>query len=80
MNQLAPVQGKESGRASGPGYSITAAAKIIPMPRKRLQRAVDDGEVTMISFGGVKVLTHAEIERIRALYAITENSVSADAE
>lgn len=74
MNQLAPFQDKSRLRASGPGYSITAAAKIIPMPRKRLQRAVDRGEVQIIEFGGVSLLSAKEVERIRALYGIDENS------
>ncbi len=45
--------------------------------RKRLERAVKNGDARMISFGAVDVMTMAEIERIRALYGITEYSEQA---
>lgn len=70
MNEVPAVQAKGRYRASGPGYTITAAAREIPMPRKRLQRAVDLGEVEFVEFGGLKLLTPATIVRIRQLYGI----------
>lgn len=64
------IQKKDRFRASGPGYSITAASKVIPMPRKRLQRAVDNGEVPTIVFGGVRLITAATITEIRERFGI----------
>ncbi|MBK5567240.1 hypothetical protein [Ensifer sp. SSB1] len=64
------IQEKGRFRGSGAGYTITAAAKTIPMPRKRLQRAVDNGEVPTIRFGGLVLITGKTIEDIRASFGI----------
>ena len=59
-------------KAPGPGFSIFAAAREIPMPHKRLIRAVEAGEVAVVWFGKTKRITETEIQRIRKIYGLPD--------
>jgi hypothetical protein len=39
-----------------------------------VRRAVDRGEIKTIEFGGLRRISDAEIERVRALFGLTEQS------
>jgi len=70
MSAVPAIQNGGRTRANGPGYSVTAAAKTIPCPRPRLQRAVDNGEVPTITFGGQRYITATTINDIRKKFGI----------
>jgi hypothetical protein len=54
------------------GNSIPAAAKKLGFGEGTVGRAVDKGQIATVEFGGLKRITDAEIERIRALFGMTE--------
>jgi excisionase family DNA binding protein len=56
------------------GNSIPAAAKKIGVGEGTVRRAVDRGEIKVISFGGLVRVTDAEIARVREMLGITEQS------
>jgi excisionase family DNA binding protein len=56
------------------GNSIPAAAKKLGFGEGTVRRAVDRGEIQIVEFGGLKRITDAEIERVRALFGLTQPS------
>jgi hypothetical protein len=52
---------------SGPGISPWRMAKQDGIPYARLRRAIENGEVKVLTFGGVDLITPAERERVRNL-------------
>lgn len=51
----------------GPGISAWRMAKEDGIPYARLRRAIDSGQVKIVEFGGVTIITPAERERVRKL-------------
>jgi excisionase family DNA binding protein len=56
------------------GNSIPAAAKKLGLGEGTIRRAVDRGEIQIIEFGGLRRITDAEIERVRAMFGFVEPS------
>lgn len=56
------------------GNSIPAAAKKLGFGEGTLRRAVDRGEIKIIEFGGLRRITDAEIERVRAMFGLNHSS------
>ena len=62
------------GIASADGNSIPAAARKLGFGEGTVRRAVDRGEIKIIEFGGLRRISDAEIERVRVLFGLTEQS------
>jgi excisionase family DNA binding protein len=56
------------------GNSIPAAARKLGFGEGTVRRAVDRGEIKIIEFGGLRRISDAEIERVRVLFGLTEQS------
>jgi len=56
-------------RRSGAGYSIPAAAAEIGFSYRTFLAAVENGEVRVIKFGGLRRVPSGEVERLKALFA-----------
>ena len=54
-------------RRRGPGISPWRMAKEDKIPYARLRRAIENDEVKIVDFGGVKIITPTERQRVRNL-------------
>lgn len=59
---------KKRNRKLGPGYSARQVSFKTGMPVARILRAMDRGEIRVVSFGGVARIPESELERIKKLY------------
>lgn len=50
------------------GYSIPAAAVELNVPEGTVRRAVKNGEIAVVPFGGLDRIPPREIERIRGVF------------
>lgn len=57
-----------TGRRSPAGHSIRHAAKATGIPRMRIQRAIELGQVPVINFGGLVLLSDQTVEVLRRMY------------
>lgn len=63
---------------SGPGISPWRMAKEDGIPYARLRRAIENGEVKVVTFGGIDLITPAERTRVRNLLLGIEPMVGED--
>jgi excisionase family DNA binding protein len=52
-------------------HSIPSAAAALGIGEGTLRRAVDRNEIEIIQFGGLKRISHREIERVRAAFGLS---------
>ena len=57
-------------RRSGPGFTLPAFSEEFNIPIGTVRRAVRDGQITTVAFGGRNLITPAEAERIAALFGL----------
>jgi len=53
---------------NGAGYTIPAAAEELGIALRTLRKAIQNGEVKTISFGGSVRITRGEIQRLKAFF------------
>jgi excisionase family DNA binding protein len=67
-----PKKKKLSGRHIGHlGYTIPGAAEELEVPEGTVRRAVKNGEIEVVPFGGLPRIPPREIERLRNLFKVT---------
>jgi hypothetical protein len=57
-------------RRSGPGFTLPAFAEHYSIPIGTVRRAVKNGEITTVAFGGRNLITPSEAERICQLFSL----------
>jgi hypothetical protein len=69
MSGRIPPPGQRQ-RRQGAGFSIRKFAEHLDLPYGQVRKAVKNGEITIISFGGVRRIPPSEAERIRQLFGL----------
>ena len=67
-----PKKEKPSGRhIRHLGFTIPAFAEELEVPEGTVRRAVKNGEVEVVWFGGLPRIPPREVERLRSLFKVT---------
>ncbi|MCS3479295.1 hypothetical protein M2212_006141 [Bradyrhizobium elkanii] len=57
-------------RRPGPGFTLPGFAEHYGLPIGMIRRAVKNGEITTVAFGGRNLITPSEAERICQLFSL----------
>jgi hypothetical protein len=68
VTATAPKQPAKKRRRSGPGFTLPGFSEKFNIPIGTVRRAVRDGQIATIAFGGRNLITPSEAERIAALF------------
>lgn len=61
---------KKQLRRIGPGYSVAAFARETGLPYRRVEKAVNAGEIASVTMGGVRRIPETELPRVLRAYGI----------
>ena len=73
-----PTQIGRKDKSRGPGWTPYKAAVRCDIPWPRFLKAMENGEVKFIDFGGQRRVTDQEIARIRGLHGLSPTPERAD--
>lgn len=68
------ARAKEGKRLGGPGYSVRAFSIVSELPYRRVEKAIQKGEIRVVELGDVKRIPDGELERVLSLFGKLESA------
>ena len=72
MHKQPRSQPKKQIKRYGPGYSVAAFSRASGIPYRRVEKAVESGELATVSMGGIRRIVESELPRVLGEYGIAE--------